>query len=566
MPTQGDGITAARALSNQSSRGGYNVMEGETAMTTRTTDPDSPPLGLAAPANSAAPRVVAAVDMGASAIRLVVAELRPGEPPRILEQASRGVLLGKDTFTHGRIGPATLEATLKALEGFRRIMDTYGVVHYRAIATSAVREAANRDGFLDRVRLRTGLDVEVVDGSEENRLSYVAVREALAGHEAMTAGDSLLAEVGGGSADLSFLRAGEPVHSGTYPLGAIRLRQSLASWHGSHEHRVRLLRRHIHNIVEDIAREMPLAQARHFIALGGDVRFAAARLNPDARDAALQTVTREAFLALCDEMTVRDVDDLVENEHLPLAQAETLVPALLAYRELLCETAAERLTVVDTSLRAGLLIDLAREEAGHGIDDFGPQVLASAAALGEKYRFDARHARNVAHLAVRLFDEMRGEHGLANRDRLLLEVAALLHDIGNFVSLRGHHKHSLYLISSSEIFGLSQEEMAFVANVARYHRRAMPQRSHLGYAALDRQDRVTVDKLAALLRLANALDADHLQKVVDLRVERGDEAWLIEVDGAGDLTIERLVAQARSDLFSEVFGRRVTLREAAGPI
>jgi exopolyphosphatase/guanosine-5'-triphosphate,3'-diphosphate pyrophosphatase len=251
---------------------------------------------------------------------------------------------------------------------------------------------------------------------------------------------------------------------------------------------------------------------------------------------------------------------------LPLAQAETLVPALLAYRELLCETAAERMVVVDASLRAGLLIDLAREEAGHGIEDFGRQVLTSAMALGEKYRFDARHARNVAHLALRLFDEMRGEHGLATRDRLLLEVAALLHDVGNFVSLRGHHKHSLYLISSSEIFGLSQEEMAFVANVARYHRRAVPQRTHPGYAALDRQDRVTVDKLAALLRLANALDADHLQKVRDLRVERGEEAWVIEVDGGGDLTIERLVAQSRSDLFSEVFGRRVTLREGAGPV
>jgi exopolyphosphatase/guanosine-5'-triphosphate,3'-diphosphate pyrophosphatase len=512
------------------------------------------------------PPIVAALDMGASAIRLVVAELRPGERPRVLEQASRGVLLGKDTFTHGRIGPATLEATLKALEGFRRIMDTYGVARYRAIATSAVREAANRDVFLDRVRLRTGLDVEVVDGSEENRLTYVAVREVLAGHEAMTAGSSLLAEVGGGSADLSFLRSGEPVHSGTYPLGAIRLRQSLASWHGSHEHRVRLLRRHVHNIVEDIAREIPLAEARHLIALGNDVRFVAARLNPDAGEAAVHTVTRQAFLDVCEEMSRREVDDLVENEHLPLAQAETIVPALLAYQELARATAAEQITVPDASLRVGLLIDLAREQAGHGIEDFGRQVLVSAVALGEKYRFDARHARNVAHLATRLFDELRGEHGLVARDRLLLEVAALLHDVGSFVGLRGHHKHSLYLIASAEIFGLAQEDMALVANVARYHRRAIPQRAHPGYAALDRQDRVTVDKLAALLRVANALDADHLQKVRDLRVERGDEAWVIEVDGAGDLTIERLVAQARSDLFTEVFGRRVTLREAAGPV
>src|SRR5213075_116057 len=176
-------------------------------------------------------------DMGASAIRLVIAEIVANQPLRVLEEASRGVLLGKDTFTHGRLGAATVDATLKALEGFRRIMDGYGVVRYRAVATSAVREAQNSDAFLDRVRLRTGIDVEVIDGSEENRLTYLAVRERLKGHEALTSGDAVLVEVGGGSADISFLRKGEPIHSGTYALGAIRMRQNVASWHGSHEQR-----------------------------------------------------------------------------------------------------------------------------------------------------------------------------------------------------------------------------------------------------------------------------------------------------------------------------------------
>src|SRR5262245_63039302 len=136
-------------------------------------------------------RPVAVLDLGASAIRVVVAEYAGGPAPRVLEEASRGVLLGKDTFTNGRLGAATIEATLKALEGFRRIMDGYGVVRYRAVATSAVREAANRDSFLDRVRIRTGLEVEIIDGSEENRLTYLAVREALHDHEAMTHGNAL---------------------------------------------------------------------------------------------------------------------------------------------------------------------------------------------------------------------------------------------------------------------------------------------------------------------------------------------------------------------------------------
>jgi len=508
-------------------------------------------------------RPLAVLDMGASAIRLVVAEAVAGQPPRVLEEASRGVLLGKDTFTSGRLGAATIEATLKALEGFRRIMDTYGVVRYRAVATSAVREAVNRDTFLDRVRLRTGLDVEIIDGSEENRLTYMAVREVLRDHEALTAGDSLLVEVGGGSADTSFLRKGQPVYSGTYALGSIRMRQSLASWGGGHEQRMRLLRRHLQNVVVDIRREMPLREAKQFITLGGDARFAAAQVaGRDVPDKGFLTVPKDPFLALCEQLLGDDVETLVERYRLPITEAETLVPALLAVRELLLETQAEELVVPDASLRAGLLLDMVRGEEAQGIEDLSRQVLLSAEALGEKYRYDAKHAKQVAHLATRLFDELKSEHGLAGRDRLLLEVAALLHDIGIYVNLRGHHKHSQYLLSVSEIFGLSRDDMAIVSNVARYHRRATPNKSHLPYMALDSDTRVLVNKLAAILRVANALDADHLQKVRDVRVVKEEEGWALEVEGAGDLTMERLAALARSDQVTEVFGRKVGFREA----
>ena len=506
-------------------------------------------------------RPVAVIDIGASALRLVVAEAPPGQDVRVLEEASRSALLGKDTFASGRIGAPTLEAMLKALEGFRRIMDSYGVVRYRAVATSAVREASNRETVLDRVRLRTGIEVEIIDGSEENRLGYLAVREALRGHSAFAADATLLVEVGGGSADISFLRKGEPAHSGTYALGAVRLRQNLATWHGPTDQRVRLLRRHIQNVVDDIDGEMPLAEVTSFVALGGEVRLACEQvLGEDAPEPAV--IDKAAFLGFCDSLMHEEVDAVAERFRLPPSEAETLVPALLAYRELICRTAASNLVVPEASLRTGLLLDLVRSDEGRELETFRRQVLASAAALGDKYRYDALHARNVAHLAVRLFDEMRREHGLSDRDRLLLEVAALLHDIGAFVSLRGHHKHAQYLISVSELFGLSREDLALVGNVARYHRRGLPQKSHLPWMALDREGRVVAGKLAAILRLANALDADHLQKVKDVRVATEAETFVIEAEGAGDLTIERLVTLARADLATEVFGRRFGFREA----
>jgi exopolyphosphatase / guanosine-5'-triphosphate,3'-diphosphate pyrophosphatase len=255
---------------------------------------------------------------------------------------------------------------------------------------------------------------------------------------------------------------------------------------------------------------------------------------------------------------------LIERFRLPGVVAETLLPSLLVYRTLLSETAARKLVVSDASLRTGLLLDVAEAGGRLTAEDFERQVLASADALGHKLRFDRAHGRHVAMLATRLFDELRDEHGLGARERLLLQVAALLHDIGIYVSLRAHHKHSQYVLAASQIFGLTNEETAIVSNIARYHRRALPQQSHLPYVALDRRDRLIVDKLGAILRLANALDAEHLQKVKELKLLRRDRAWVLEVDGDGDLTMEQLATTARTDMFVETYGRELVIR-STGP-
>ena len=168
--------------------------------------------------------------MGASAIRLVIAEITSGQPIRIIEEASRGVLLGRDTFSAGVIRPQTADAAFSALEGFRQIIDGYSVRHVRAVATSAVREARNAELFLDRVRGRTGIAFDTIAEAEESRLVYLAVRNALKGHAALEGAGTLLAEVGGGSTSLTLLRQGQPNRSGVYALGAIRLRQQTPRW------------------------------------------------------------------------------------------------------------------------------------------------------------------------------------------------------------------------------------------------------------------------------------------------------------------------------------------------
>jgi exopolyphosphatase/guanosine-5'-triphosphate,3'-diphosphate pyrophosphatase len=514
---------------------------------------------VAGPASSSI-RLSAVLDMGATAIRLVVGEVQPRQPVRVLEEASRGVPLGRDAFSDGAIGSGTVDAALQAVEGFRTILDGYGVTQVRAVATSAVREARNGEMFLDRIRGRTGIAFEIINEAEESRLVYLAVRERLGTQPAFKSDWTLVAEAGGGSTSLMLLRHGKPNRSGVYAVGAIRMRQQLNLRRHAPEVQVSLLKRYIANVIAEIKVEMPLDRVKQFVAIGGDVRFAAAQIG-QADAGETSPISREDFIAFCDHVETLDQETLADRFRLPGVEAETLVPALLVYRAVLIQTGARRITVSDAS-RAGALIDMSEPGGRLGATDFERQVLASADALGLKYRYDRAHGRHVALLSTQLFDALAAEHGLGSRERLLLQVAALLHDIGVYLSLRSHHKHSQYLLASSQIFGLSDTETAVVASIARYHRRALPQRAHVPYVSLDGADRLIVNKLAAMLRLANALDAEHLQKVKAVRLVPRGEAWVLEMDGAGDLTMERLAATARSDMFAETYGRQVLIRQA----
>ena len=499
--------------------------------------------------------------MGASAIRLVLAEIQPRQPVRILEEASRGVPLGRDAFSTGVIKADTVDMALAAVDGFRNVLNTYGTYQIRAVATSAVREARNGDMFLDRIQARTGIAFEIINEAEESRLVHLSVRQRMGNHAAFKGEWTLVIEVGGGGVGLNLLRRSRPNRSGVYAVGSVRMRQQLNLKRHSHDVQVSLLKRYIANVIEEINVDIPLDRVTHLIAIGGEARFAAAQI-PGGDDSQPRSITREDFFALCDQVEAIPEEGLVDRFGVPAIEAEMLLPSLLVYRAVLQETGARRIVVSDASLRAGVLIDMAEPGGRLGATDFERQVLASADSLGLKYRYDRAHGRHVAMLSTKLFDALTDEHALGGRERLLLQVAALLHDIGAYVNLRAHHKHSMYLLASSQIFGFTDVETQMVANIARYHRRGLPQKSHLPYVALDRPHRLIVNKLAAILRVANALDAEHVQKVNDVRLLRQGEAWILELDGAGDITMERLVAVARADMFTETYGRQVLIRQA----
>jgi exopolyphosphatase/guanosine-5'-triphosphate,3'-diphosphate pyrophosphatase len=523
----------------------------------------APDGGSAEKARTATGRLAAVIDIGATAIRMEIAEISPEGEVRTLDALQHAVHLGKDTFTRGRIQQSTIEESVNVLKGFRRIMEEYGITdnaQIRAVATSSVREAANRDTFLDRVYMSTRINIEAIEEAEETRLTYLAVQHILRRNPTLLKGDMLVIEVGGGDTELLLIQDGYVNFSNTYRLGALRMRQALDLHNAPVERTAALLGRQIQLTVDQLKRSVPVERATTLVAVSGDARFAAAHLAAKSKDQDLAKLDVKALTTLAKKIAGAPMDDLVRDYRITYQEAETLGPALLAYAQLAKVFQVESLLVPKSNLRQGLLHEVALGGAWN--KEFVDQVVHSAVALGTKYAFDERHGRQVADLSLRLFRELQSEHLMGPRYEVILHVAALIHEIGLFVSNRSHHKHSMYLIQNSELFGLSRHDTLLIALVARYHRRAMPQPYHEGYASLNRDDRLAVAKMAAILRVADAMDRNHMQQVRDLAFNREKGQFVITIRDVEDLTLERVAMKEKGSMFEEVYGMKPVLRTA----
>ena len=509
-------------------------------------------------------RVVAAIDIGATGIRLTIAELE-GERQRILESAKQPINLGRDTFLRGRIQPETVEECVRILKGFRSLMREYGISQesqVKAIATSSLREAENRDTVLNRIYIATQVNVTLLDESEVNRLLYMAVRPALVESKSWGKSDALLVEVGGGSTQLLLFQGGQVTFSETYALGSLRLREVLEDYGPPASRTIQVLEQEVQHAVDQIHNTCPLTKAPILIAMAGVTKLAASQIIPSWETKSLGVLSFKAFTQFTQEVLPLPIDELVRRFHITYPEAETVAPGLLAYLQLGRAFSVQEVWVPQVSLRDGLLREMAFPTLWS--EELGQQVLRSAQTLGERFRFDARHGLHVATLCLSLFQELQSEHLLGNHDALLLQVAAILHDIGLVISNRSHHKHSYYLLSNSDLFGLSKADMRCVALVSRYHRRGAPSMTHPEYAELDRESRMVVSKMAAILRVADALDRNHLQQVQQIRCSREGGQLVITIWGLEDLSLERFALQQKGSLFEEVYGLPVILRQGRG--
>jgi exopolyphosphatase / guanosine-5'-triphosphate,3'-diphosphate pyrophosphatase len=509
---------------------------------------------------------LAVVDIGSSAIRMTIAAVAADGTVRAVESLQQSVSIGRDTFTKGFIEKTTVEECVRALRHFARVLQEHGFSdndRVRVVATTAVREASNREAFRDRVHIATGWQIEVLDLADIARLTYMGVLPYLHKREFAAVSDLLVVEMGGGTTEVCFISRGSHASSQTFRIGSLRLRQTVDNFKLSSAQKRQLLQQEIRRTISQIAPLLGRSRKCAIVALGSEMRFAAAELDPSWEGTAPVAIGRSALTALTDAIAALSIEKLVKKYHLSFGEAETIVPVLHFYLQLAQELGARRIIVASTSLRHGILMEMAgygdRKEQG----GFGDLILASAKEVARKYHAEMAHAEQVARLAGTMFTALADEHRLRPRHALLLAVAAILHDIGFFIGPRNHHKHSMYLIRNSELFGLNSREITIVSLVARYHRRSPPKPSHAEYMELDFSDRIAVAKLSAILRVADALDNAHAGRVRSIRCEIGGGRFVMTAPANDDVSLEEIAVQNKGQFFEDVYGLKPIVRAGA---
>ena len=459
------------------------------------------------------PDLRATIHIGASSVSMLIREPASGdEPGNQVEFLEKPLPLARDIFRRGRISRSTTEHAVEILFGFGESLREVGVdldQVERAVATNILAEAENVEVFLNRLNIACGLHLEVLDDGEMTRLIYLKTRRRLKDTPSMKTCNTL----------------------------------------------VGLIREQISGQISQIYYDFEHDDVEDIIVIGYELQL----LTPYLTKGHNAKTTLKSLQEFVSEIAEITGEERVQRYQLDYHTADAVVPALetnLAIAEIFN---LQSLRIPDSDYERGILGDLPRSPAL--ATGFQAEVIRSARILAQKFKVDAKHAGHVAKLVSRLFEETAELHQLTEHDALLLEVAAILHECGGYVSPRAHHKHSPYLIQNSEIFGLSRPDVLTVSLIARYHRRSGPKTRHADYRSLPGPERIRVSKMAAIMRVADALERAHSQRVRDFSVEITRNKIRLNLIGVTNAAVERLAMQSKGDLFHDVFGLEVVLSE-----
>jgi exopolyphosphatase/guanosine-5'-triphosphate,3'-diphosphate pyrophosphatase len=504
---------------------------------------------------------LAAIDIGSNSIHMIVVAPQMSGAYRVLGRERDMVRLGKTGLGEGVLSEAAIADGLEALMRMTTLASLKGADRVVAVATSAVREAANGQEFLARVKAHTGLDVQLLTGDEEGQLIYRAVREVVD----LAPGAALVVDIGGGSTEWIATWGGELASVVSLRLGSLRCAAHLKG-DPPRPAAIAKLRGAIRSrLAEEVPRRPEGAPPpARLIATSGTavccadlVDLFGGRKQPGT---GLREVRTKDLGQLVSRLRGMKRRELAELPAVGGPRSDSLMAGAILLQELVSHAGVDRFEVSDRALREGLVLAAIGQPipAAHAPGDLRRRQVLQ---LAERAQSVLRHNLQTARLAARLFDVTASLHSFGAREREWLEYAALLHDVGYSIHYRNHHKHAYYLIANASLDGFDQPEIEIIAHVARYHRGAAPKSQHAAFAALKPWQQRTIRRLAVLLRIADALDRTHASRVEELYGALRNGRARIEVVSPYEVEIELEAAREHRRYFEHVFGSRLSLRQ-----
>ncbi len=502
----------------------------------------------------------AVIDIGSNSTKLIVGQTK-GNSVEILDSLKNVIPIGRSTFYQGRISQEVFNNVIHVLLKYKRIIKEYGIEAPKVIATTAVREAVNRDIFLDTILRKTGLSVEVLNVGDvvyyiDTFLSYKLEKTYPINEKNL-----LIAELGAGSLDISIMEKGFTLMNIGLPIGTSRIKQFKTKVEGSQKQRYTALEEYVDNEITHLKRNFSRIKIDDVVLIDDTYSQYLHRILPNKnRKNVFFSFQHNEAQRLYKKITEMTTEELVEKHQIPAESIDAIDGYAILLKKLFNLVKKRSFYILETSLSEALISDTL---LGLNLDNkFSKEAQLESVAqfLCKKFDADLRHAKHVVYLCEKLFEQCQKFLGLEQGDLLYLKLAAYLHNIGRLVNNRGHHKHAEYIISSLNLFRLTQQEINVIACVARYHRKAIPQKSHILFNTLSTEQKLLVHKLSGLLRLANALDASHRQKVENLDVAFSKQRDItITVYTKKDLSLEKVYVDDARRLIEDISGLKMNL-------
>ena len=503
---------------------------------------------------------LAAIDIGTNSIHMIVVQVRPDLSFEVIDREKDMVRLGAGGLDGKRLTDTATGAALTTLSKFKRLAESHKVDEIIAAATSATREAENGGDFIADVHRLTGIKIRVIPGTEEARLVHLAAAYGIG----IGKSTACAVDIGGGSVEVTLGTAEQMVVGRSFKTGVIRLTERFVKTDPLGRRDERRLVKHVNREMGEYLADLASRGYDRVVGTSGTILSlgSLALLSEDGTpvtELRNRRVSAKAIRRLRKRLIEADLAERLNMPGLDPRRADLSVAGVVLLDTILRKLGAAELTLCDLALREGLVLDyIHRNRAKIRKADRYPDVRRrSVIELGERCGYWPEHAQQVARLALSIFDQTRSAHGLGEREREWLEYGALLHDIGVHISYERHHRHSYYLIKNGDLRGFEPHETEVIALVARYHRQAMPKKSHEGYDELTPKLRKTVKRLSAMVRLAEGLDRSHAQTVSAVDLYPRPDEYLARLRTTGDAELEIWAAQRHVEALEQILGKRI---------